>query len=184
MKLITIRFRGEHSGKLHLNPKLWDRLGESDRRHVMQMVRGEVGYRSRRGTAGRNHLLPLVSPLKIGRSEVTAIRAKGLAPNLSKNGEVRLHRGQGYVKNPLHINEEGRISFEDSALGQPEMGAFLEEAEKEFRVALALGPAITDHALGYGAFDRLNFQRQRLGFSLFGQAHPYDLRLSDPVGCG
>lgn len=177
MKLTTIQFDGTRKGVVHVNPRFWERLSKADREWLLEASSsGKVTtYEDTRNIVYNWGILSLFD-----QGLIKALRLKGCCPKIDSEGKIPLYRGPGYVAKPLEIDENGHLFYDQSPIGQPQMGAFAETAEHEFRVAHALGPRLTDHAIGFGIFDELTCEGEKLGFTLFGQESRQDIRFAMP----
>ena len=106
MRLTAINFEGKRSGTVKLNPGLWKRMAEIDKQRVLQFISDGAlsSYRPTDRREGRNFIYTLAAPIETARVTVKALRFKGASPRFAKNGRVLLHRGAGYVKNPLQFD--------------------------------------------------------------------------------
>lgn len=181
MKLVHIRFSGKvRSGVMHANPNIWKALGEANQRNVINILADMPGHDPQ--IDGRSMAFPLDRPVYVDGDRIQSLRIKGFDPVIGEDGQIMEHRGDGYVKNLIHIDETGALAISINLKGMPERAALAAYAKDEFDVAMDAGIDVCDWAVAYGKYDGFSYQYDQaqhgLGFSIFGYEGKQDLRLA------
>ncbi|MFA4905134.1 MAG: hypothetical protein WC645_01380 [Candidatus Margulisiibacteriota bacterium] len=168
----------KRQGRVLFNPAIWQKFSPADKHRILDLIANPDPALS--SGSQRTHVLVLDKPIMDRGVRLSALRLKGCFPKIEEGKRIELHQGDGYVQYPLCTRKNGKIYREGESWGAPEMGAFARQAWREFKVALALGPEITDHAVAYGTFGGVVAKvRGQLGFTIFGQETVRDMRLDN-----
>lgn len=174
MKLMTENITGRKVVTAYINERFWQRASLADKNQIRNILT-DTSYNSP-SVSGRSLVSVLKGPYQVDNTVISSIRFKGVAPNILADGSIPEHRGQGYVRTPIEVKYDGTVSLASPTMGAPEGGILAKRAEREFQTAAALGPQITNYALGYGIYPELEYSGQRLGFVFYGQEDNESLR--------
>ena len=178
--IVTESISGKRKAVLHAREPFMSRLHRYDRDQIIHTICNMEQEHTLFGSSGRSAVHELVSPIKaIDERYILSLRFKGITPVI-KNGVIPEHRGNGFVENPIMVDENGYVRQIHVVKGDPEGGMFQEDAKTEFDVAIARESDTTDIAIAYGEYPDLHYEYEgrtrTLGFAVIGQETARDIR--------
>jgi hypothetical protein len=194
VNLFSGRFSGVRSGKMLVNPKLWNQFSSAERSTMLDLVAN-----AQPDTDETRNLYTSVdsrvSLEEIGDRTFDAnlLKLKGAAPLLDCAGNPTSYTGiAGHVKVLIEPRQDGWLGSRSNDQTVPFGGNIFRLAEQEYRFTLLGATTFAEAALAYGQFDTMTYPRNDglnpLGFNLELLSFDEDLRLATlvhdfPIDC-
>ncbi|MFH1460583.1 MAG: hypothetical protein ABIG64_09495 [Candidatus Omnitrophota bacterium] len=126
----------------------------------------------------RSGVITLESPIIYNRLEIKALRLKGIYPQVENNQVLEYLKGKGKTPGVPTSDEYGRIINDGPATTSYGTTSYEDaKAELMFDQKLLQAGISVDMPLAEGYYNKITFNNQRVGFSIFGMEDEQDIRL-------
>jgi hypothetical protein len=137
--------------------------------------------REENGKDKRSVIIPLHNPIIIDGKTIQALRLKGVMPQVAEGNRVAAYKsGRGFSKRKLEVTakDEITIRLNDQISEHAPWGTVrFSNLAREVETALWLGGEITEALLGFGFYEGIEFDKEPVGFAIYGMERKDDVRI-------